>query len=142
MDSTSSRLLRPRKLIFVVEIMPTIDELYNDVLQLEQKSNPWEEKLLALVQQSNEHLNAEQKRELTNEIKIVRNTISEYNRNISEKNQMIIAKERQIATHKETNLAKERQITAQIEEQEKRNTSDNQLQNNLELLRNQGKSSG
>ena len=102
--------------------MPTIDELYNDVLQLEQKSNPWEEKLLALVQQSNEHLNAEQKRELTNEIKIVRNTISEYNQRI---------------------ILKERQIAAQIEEKEKRDTSDNQLQNNLELLlRNQGKSSG
>ena len=99
--------------------MSTIDELNNEILTLRKKNDPWEEKLLALVQQSTEHLTAKQKRRLDDEIKSVRTTISENNQIILQKEKQITARERQIAADKETNknqiTEKAKQITADKE---------------------------
>ena len=77
--------------------MVTIDQLKNEILELR---GSWEEKLLALFQQSTEQLSAEQKRDLDTKIQIVNSRISENNQIITEKEKQITAKENQISADK------------------------------------------
>lgn len=79
--------------------MSTIDGLINEILTLRKKNDPWEKKLLALVEQRTEQLTAEQKRELDVEIDKV-------DKRISENNQSIIEKEKQITADKERDAAR------------------------------------
>ena len=79
--------------------MSTIDGLINEILTLRKKNDPWEKKLLALVEQRTKQLTAEQKRELDVEIDKV-------DKRISENNQSIIEKEKQITADKERDAAR------------------------------------
>ena len=85
--------------------MSTIDELNSKIRMLEGESNVYKEQLTTLhLKQSTEHVTAEQER-LDDHIKFVRISISENNKKISELNQIILQKERQIAADKEKDAA-------------------------------------
>ena len=106
--------------------MSTIDELNNEIRTLQNENNPYKEQLTKLLlKQTTEELNAEQKKELADQIKII-------DKRISENNQLILQTELRI-------IEQEKRITVQIEEKEKRDTLDKQHRNNLKLSRNQGK---
>jgi hypothetical protein len=70
--------------------MSTIDELNNEILTLQNENDPNKKQLtILLLKRSTEELNAEQERKLDDEIKEIR-------RSISENNQIIIEKLKQI----------------------------------------------
>ena len=118
--------------------MSTIEELNNEIRKLQIENDPYKEQLTnLLLKQSTEQLDAEQKRELVDQIKIFDKRISENNQIILQNKKQIEEKEKQITVQIEE---KEKRITAQIKEKEKRDTLDKQLQINLEISRNQGKS--
>ena len=101
--------------------MSTINELNEEIRTWQNENNTYKEQLtkLLLKRSTEQQLDSDQKQELADDIKSVRTTISE---------------------NKQLILQNKKLITAQTVEKEKRDTLDKQLQNNLELSRNQGKS--
>ena len=84
----STYLLRPQRLIFVFEIT-TIDELKDEIRALQKENDPFKKQLAELLKQRNDGLSVQKKQELADEIKSIRTTISE-------NNQLMIIKEKQI----------------------------------------------
>jgi hypothetical protein len=122
--------------------MSTIDELINENRMLQKKNDTLEEQLTKLFfkrRSTDLQLNAAQKQELDDQIKILDKRISENNLFILEKEKQITAQMAEKGKRDTAQIVeKEKQITAQIVEKEKRDTLE--LQNNLELSRSQGKS--
>ena len=93
--------------------MATIDELKDEIRALQKKKEPYKKQLHELLKQRNDELSVEKKQELAEDIKSVRKAISD-------NNDQILEKDKQITADKEKDASKERQIAADKEYRLKR----------------------
>ena len=93
--------------------MATIDELKDEIRALQKEKEPYKKQLRELLKQRNDELSVEKKQELAEDIKSVRKAISD-------NNDQILEKDKQITADKEKDASKERQIAADKEYRLKR----------------------